>query len=68
MYATGLKHASTLATDAQGRVWVATAAASDKGKDAIYLVSESGATPQRIVSDVHTPARDRVGGRHALRR
>ncbi len=46
---------SALATDAQGRVWVATAAASDKGKDGIYLVSESGATPQRIVSDVHTP-------------
>ncbi len=55
VYATGLKHASALATDAQGRVWVATAAASDKGKDAIYLVSDSGATPQRIVSDVHTP-------------
>jgi glucose/arabinose dehydrogenase len=36
-------------------VWVATAAASDKGKDAIYLVSAAGATPVRIVTDVHTP-------------
>ena len=56
VYAIGLKHASALATDAQGRVWVATAAASDKGKDAIYLVSDAGETPQRIVSDVHTPS------------
>ncbi len=55
VYAKGLKHVSALATDAQGRVWVATAAASDKGKDAVYLVSEAGATPQKFVTDVHTP-------------
>ena len=55
VYAKGVKHVSALATDAQGRVWVATAAASDKGKDAVYLVSEAGATPQKIVTDVHTP-------------
>ncbi len=55
VYAKGLKHASALATDAQGRVWVATAAASDKGKDAIYLVGQAGATPQKVVTDVHTP-------------
>ena len=33
VYAQGLKHASAMATDAQGRVWIATAAATDKGKD-----------------------------------
>jgi glucose/arabinose dehydrogenase len=55
VYATGLQHVSALATDAQGRVWVATAAARDKGKDSVYLVSGAGATPQKIVTDVHTP-------------
>jgi glucose/arabinose dehydrogenase len=55
VYAKGLKHLSALATDAQGRVWAATAAASDTGKDAISLVSESGATPLKVVTDVHTP-------------
>lgn len=55
MYAKGLKHVAALTADAQGRVWVATAAASDKGKDAIYLVTAAGATPQKIVTDVHTP-------------
>ncbi|HEY3671042.1 MAG TPA: SMP-30/gluconolactonase/LRE family protein [Acidimicrobiia bacterium] len=54
-YAKGLKHIAALATDAQGRVWAATAAASDKGTDAIYLVTESGAVPTKIVTDVHTP-------------
>ncbi len=55
VYATGLKHASAFATDAQGRLWVATAAASDKGKDAVYLVITTGAAPQKVVTDVHTP-------------
>jgi glucose/arabinose dehydrogenase len=55
VYATGLKHASAFSTDAQGRLWVATGAASDKGKDALYLVSAAGATPQKVVTDVHAP-------------
>ena len=55
VYATGLKHAAAFATDAQGRLWVATAGASDTGNDAIYLVTASGATPQKVVTDVHTP-------------
>jgi glucose/arabinose dehydrogenase len=55
VYTTGLKQASALATDAQGRVWVATAAASDKGKDAIYLVTAASANPRKVVTDVHTP-------------
>ena len=55
VYAKGLKHASAFATDAQGRLWVATAAASDKGNDAVYLVTAAGATPQKVVTDVHTP-------------
>jgi glucose/arabinose dehydrogenase len=55
MYAKGLKHASALATDPQGRVWVATAAATDAGKDAIYMLGSPGATPQKVLTDVHTP-------------
>jgi len=55
VYATGLKKISALATDASGRVWAATAEATDKGTDAIYLVTAAGATPQRVATDVHTP-------------
>ena len=55
VYAKGLKHASAMASDAEGRLWVATAAASDKGNDAIYLVADAGATPVKVVTDVHTP-------------
>jgi glucose/arabinose dehydrogenase len=55
VYARGLKHAAAFASDEQGRLWVATAAASDTGKDAIYFVTDSKATPQKVVSDVHTP-------------
>jgi glucose/arabinose dehydrogenase len=55
VHAKDLKHVSALATDAQGRLWVATAAASDAGKDAVYLVTAAGATPKKVVTDVHTP-------------
>ena len=46
---------SALAVDAQGRVWAATAEATDKGTDAVYLVTDVGATPLKVVTDVHTP-------------
>ena len=55
VYAKGLPHAAAFATDGAGRLWVATAAADDKGTDAIYLVAKSGATPVKVVNDVHTP-------------
>jgi glucose/arabinose dehydrogenase len=55
VYAKGLKKLSALATDPQGRVWAATAEASDKNTDAIFLVAEAGATPVKVVTDVHTP-------------
>ena len=55
VYAKRLKKVSALAVDAQGRVWAATAAATDKGTDAVYLVTEAGATPLKVVTDVHTP-------------
>ena len=46
---------SALATDAQGRVWVTTAAADDSETDALYVVAIAGATPQKVLSDLHTP-------------
>jgi len=55
VYAKKLKKLSALATDAQGRIWAATAQATDKGTDAIYLVADAGATPVKVVTDVHTP-------------
>jgi glucose/arabinose dehydrogenase len=55
VYAKKLKKISALATDAHGRVWAATAEATDKGTDAIYLIAASGATPLRVATDVHTP-------------
>ena len=55
VYAKKFKKISALATDAQGRIWAATAEATDKNTDAIYLVPEAGATPVKVVTDVHTP-------------
>ncbi|HYT39600.1 MAG TPA: hypothetical protein VEN99_08830, partial [Acidimicrobiia bacterium] len=55
VYATGVANVAALATDRQQRLWVAAAAFSDSGADAVYLVSAAGATPQKVLSDVHTP-------------
>ena len=55
VYAKKLKKISALAADAQGRIWAATAEATDKNTDAVYLVSGAGAAPQKVVTDVHTP-------------
>jgi glucose/arabinose dehydrogenase len=54
-YATGLMDAAALAVDAQGRVWVATAAAQDTGTDAVYLVPSPSAAPVKVIADQHTP-------------
>ena len=53
--ATGLPNVAALAFDGEGRLWAATAAFSDDGTDAVYLVTGGTADPQRVVSDVHTP-------------
>jgi glucose/arabinose dehydrogenase len=55
VYARGLTHASGFAYDDQGRLWVATAAATDDGTDGVYLVATPGAAPVQVISDVHTP-------------
>jgi glucose/arabinose dehydrogenase len=55
VYATGLVHASAFAFDAQGRLWVATAAFSDDGSDVVAMVPQPGATPVTVLTDAHTP-------------
>jgi glucose/arabinose dehydrogenase len=54
-YASGLKNVSALVFDSHGRLWVATAGYDDDGTDAIYVVTEAGATPTKVVSGLHTP-------------
>ena len=48
-------HVSAFAFDAQGRLWLSTAAATDVGADGVYLVARAGATPTEVISGVHTP-------------
>lgn len=53
--ATGLAKVAALATDPEGRLWAATAEFEDKGTDAVYLVPAKGATPVKIIEEIHTP-------------
>ena len=54
VYAQGPTKMSAFAVDADGRLWIATADASDTGQDGIYVVAASGATPTQVVKDLHT--------------
>jgi glucose/arabinose dehydrogenase len=54
VYATGLAHVSAFAFDTEGRLWAATAAYSDDGTDAVYLVPSPGGTPLKVISTLHT--------------
>ncbi|HEY3723869.1 MAG TPA: hypothetical protein VGN59_10985 [Acidimicrobiia bacterium] len=51
----GLTHISALATDGGGRLWAATAGYEDHGTDAVYLVPNTGATPVKVITALHTP-------------
>jgi glucose/arabinose dehydrogenase len=55
VYARGLDTAAALAFDSQGRLWVATAAYTDDGKDGLYVVDRAGAAPLEVVSGLETP-------------
>jgi glucose/arabinose dehydrogenase len=55
VYAIGLRHVSAFAEDPHGQLWVATADALDEGDDGVYLVSSEGASPSKVITDVHTP-------------
>jgi glucose/arabinose dehydrogenase len=54
VYAGSLTHAAAFALDASQRLWVATAAYTDSGKDGVYLVASTGA-PVEVISRLHTP-------------
>ena len=55
VYATGLVHASALALDDAGRLWVATAAQQDDGTDGVFVVASKGAAPVAVLTGLHTP-------------
>jgi glucose/arabinose dehydrogenase len=55
VYAKGLRHVSALATDAEGRVWVTTAASDDKATDGLYVVAQAGAKPVQVLGELDTP-------------
>lgn len=54
VYVAGPANVAAFAFDATGRLWVATAASTDSGGDAVYLVPGAGTTPVKIVSGLHT--------------
>jgi glucose/arabinose dehydrogenase len=55
VYARGLTNVAAFAFDPQGRLWAATAGASDHGTDGLYLVPAPGAAPREVVASLHTP-------------
>jgi glucose/arabinose dehydrogenase len=50
-----LTNVAALAAGTGGQVWAATAAYTDKGNDAVYVIARSGATPVEVISALHTP-------------
>jgi glucose/arabinose dehydrogenase len=55
VYTKGLTSVSALAFDSIYRLWITTADFEDEGRDALYVATEVGATPTKVVSALHTP-------------
>lgn len=55
VFTKGLESVSALAFDSSNRLWIATADFEDKGRDALYVATEAGATPTKVVASLHTP-------------
>jgi len=55
VYAKGLQSVSALAFDSSNRLWITTADFEDEGRDALYVATEAGATPTKVVGSLHTP-------------
>jgi glucose/arabinose dehydrogenase len=51
----GLTHASAMAFDPSGRLWVATADYTDTGQDTVSFVNGSGEAPVTVLRGQHTP-------------
>jgi glucose/arabinose dehydrogenase len=54
LYAAGVPKMAALATDPEGRLWIATADYRDTGADGVYLVAGAGATPAAVIPGLHT--------------
>jgi glucose/arabinose dehydrogenase len=55
VYSYGPQRVSAVAFDAEGRLWLSTAASSDVGTDGVYFVARAGAVPLEVISGQHTP-------------
>jgi glucose/arabinose dehydrogenase len=55
IYGRGLEHVSALTFDSSGRLFAATAAATDAGDDAVYVITAAGQTPIKVITGTHTP-------------
>jgi glucose/arabinose dehydrogenase len=55
VYARGLKHVSALAYDSRGRLWATTSGATTHTGDGVYVVSHTGAEPQKVVGGITAP-------------
>jgi len=54
VYTQGPEKQAAYAVDDKGQLWIATADYTDSGSDAVYLVTQSGAAPTRVISGLHT--------------
>lgn len=55
VYTKGLPSVSALAFDSSNGLWITTADFEDEGRDALYVATEVGATPTKVVGSLHTP-------------
>jgi glucose/arabinose dehydrogenase len=55
VYAKGLTSVAALAFDAKDRLWAATADFEDQGRDALYVITDAGSDPLKVVPSLHTP-------------
>ncbi len=55
VFATGLTHASAMAFDPTGRLWVATADYTDTGQDTVSVVNAARTAPVTVLRGQHTP-------------
>ena len=53
-YASGITHATAMAFDGEGRLWVATADYTDSGNDGVYVVDRAGAALLPVITGLHT--------------
>jgi glucose/arabinose dehydrogenase len=55
VYSSGLPTASAFAIDPRGRLWVATSAAADHRRDAVYVIARAGGRPTKVIAGVRGP-------------